>query len=262
MCRWVAYRGKPIYMEEVVTKPCHSLIHQSMQATEAKTGTNGDGFGIGWYGERPAPGVYRELRPAWSDENLKAICEQVRSRLFFAHVRASTGTATSRANCHPFTEGSDMFMHNGQVGCYGQLRRRIENLIPDAAYANRAGTTDSEAIFLIARARAAGGDIVAGFESTLSDIKALMAEEAVCEALRFTAVVTNGRDIHAFRWACDGKAPTLYWREDGDSLFVVSEPLDQVRDHWTPVPQGHVLSARAGRPVDIRPFLQELRAAA
>jgi glutamine amidotransferase len=250
-------------MEEVVTKPSHSLIHQSMQATEAKTGTNGDGFGIGWYGERPAPGAYRELRPAWSDENLKAICEQVRSRLFFAHVRASTGTATSRANCHPFIEGDMMFMHNGQVGCYGQLKRRIENLIPDCAYGARAGTTDSEAIFLIARARAAEhGDIVAGFESTLSDIKAMMSEQAVCDALRFTAVVTDGRDIHAFRWACDAKAPTLYWRERGEGLLIVSEPLDDVRDHWTPVPQGHVLSACAGGKVEVRPFLRDLALAA
>jgi predicted glutamine amidotransferase len=262
MCRWVAYRGEPIYMEEVVTKPCHSLIHQSIQATEAKTGTNGDGFGIGWYGERTTPGAYRELRPAWSDENLRAICEQVRSRLFFAHVRASTGTATSRANCHPFIEGEHMFMHNGQVGCYGQLRRRIENLIPDAAYAGRAGTTDSEAIFLIAKARAEGGDIVAAFESTIADIKALMTEQEVCEALRFTAVVTDGRDLFAFRWACDDKAPTLYWREDKGRLLVVSEPLDDLRDRWSIVPQGHVLAARDGRPVEIRPFLERLKLAA
>jgi predicted glutamine amidotransferase len=262
MCRWVAYRGEPIYMEDVVTKPCHSLIHQSMQATEAKTVTNGDGFGVGWYGERSTPGVYRELRPAWSDENLKAICAQVRSRLFFAHVRAATGTATSRANCHPFIDGEAMFMHNGQVGCYGQLRRRIENLIPDAAYANRAGTTDSEAIFLIARARAGDGDLVAAFESTLADIKGMMDAECVCEALRFTAVVTDGEDIHAFRWACDGKAPTLYWREEAGNLFIVSEPLDDVRNHWTLVPQGHVLSASAAGRVEVRPFLRQLAMAA
>jgi predicted glutamine amidotransferase len=262
MCRWVAYRGQPIYLEDVVTKPCHSLIHQSMQASEAKTITNGDGFGVGWYGDRPTPGVYRELRPAWSDENLRAICEQVRSPLFFAHVRASTGTATSRANCHPFTDGSHMFMHNGQVGCYGQIKRRIENLIPDSAYASRAGTTDSEAIFLIAKARARDGDLVAAFEATLGEIKAMMDEQAVCEALRFTAVVTDGQDIHAFRWACDAKAPTLYWREDRGNLFIVSEPLDDVRDHWTPVPQGHVLTATKGRKAEVRPFLRNMRLAA
>ncbi len=262
MCRWVAYRGQSIYMEDVVTKPCHSLIQQSLQATEAKTGTNGDGFGIGWYGDRPAPGAYRELRPAWSDENLKALCEQVKSGLFFAHVRASTGTATSRANCHPFIDGNHMFMHNGQIGCYGALRRRIENLIPDAAYALRAGTTDSEAIFLIAMARGGATDPVGAMASTLSDVKGLMDDCAVCEPLRFTAAMTNGEDIIAFRWACDDKAPTLYWKETAGDLLVVSEPLDDTRAQWTPVPQGHVLVARKGKPVNVRPFRLQDRLAA
>jgi predicted glutamine amidotransferase len=254
MCRWVAYRGQAIYMDEVVTKPCHSLIHQSIQASEAKTGTNGDGFGIGWYGDRPEPGCYRELRPAWSDENLKSLCEQVKSRLFFAHVRASTGTATSRANCHPFVQGSHMFMHNGQVGCYSTLRRQIENLIPDAAYGYRSGTTDSEAIFLTALARNGAADPVGAMASTLGDIKAMMTDCAVCEPLRFTAALTNGDDIFAFRWACDGKAPSLYWKDDGGSLLVVSEPLDDSRERWHPVPQAHALVARRGKPVEIRPF--------
>jgi predicted glutamine amidotransferase len=260
MCRWVAYRGQPIYMEEVVTKPCRSLIHQSLQAAEAKTGTNGDGFGIGWYGERPVPGVYRELRPAWSDENLRAICEQVRSKLFFAHVRASTGTATSRANCHPFVDGAHMFMHNGQVGCWRDLRRRIEAMIPDAAYAGRAGTTDSEAIFLIAMARGAASDPIGAMASTLADIEALAA--GACEPLRFTAALTDGEDIHAFRWASDGKAPTLYWRETADDLLVVSEPLDDTRERWNLVPQGCALIARRSRPVEVRPFEVRTRLAA
>ena len=93
MCRFLAYRGEPILLETMVAAPCRSLIHQSLHATEAKTGTNGDGFGVGWYGEREMPGLYRELRPAWSDENLLSITGQIRSRMFFAHVRAATGTA-------------------------------------------------------------------------------------------------------------------------------------------------------------------------
>jgi predicted glutamine amidotransferase len=262
MCRWVAYRGQPIYMDEVVTKPCHSLIHQSLQASEAKTGTNGDGFGIGWYGERPEPGCYRELRPAWSDENLRSLCEQVKSTLFFAHVRASTGTATSRANCHPFVQGAHMFMHNGQVGCYSQLRRQIENLIPDAIYGHRNGTTDSEAIFLTALSRNGAVDPVGAMASTLGDIKAMMTDCAVCEPLRFTAAMTNGKDIFAFRWACDDKAPSLYWKDNGGSLLVVSEPLDDSRESWHPVPQAHALVARKGRPIEVRPFEIALRKAA
>src|SRR3712207_9319218 len=70
------------------------------------------------------------------------------SRLFFAHVRASTGTSTTRANCHPFSHGRFLFMHNGQIGGYARIKRRIEALIPDELYDARLGTTDSEALFL------------------------------------------------------------------------------------------------------------------
>src|SRR5271166_3139224 len=130
MCRFLAYQGAPIYLDEMIASPSHSLIAQSLHATEGKTEINGDGFGLGWHGERD----FRDLRPAWSDENLRAICQQVRSRLFFAHVRAATGSATTRANCHPFAAGRFLFMHNGQVAGFQKIRRRVEALIPDDAY--------------------------------------------------------------------------------------------------------------------------------
>ena len=83
MCRFLVYRGDAILLEKLVSAPTHSLIEQSLNAQEARTTTNGDGFGVGWYGERVEPGLYREVRPAWSDENLRSLCAQVRSRLFF-----------------------------------------------------------------------------------------------------------------------------------------------------------------------------------
>src|SRR5215468_12194984 len=105
MCRWIAYRGETIALEHYVTAPAHSLIEQSIRALESTASINGDGFGLGWYGDHPEPGIYRELRPAWSDENLRYLCRHLRSRLFFAHVRAATGTAITRQNCHPFVCG-------------------------------------------------------------------------------------------------------------------------------------------------------------
>jgi len=254
MCRWIAYRGRPVYIEDVVVKPGHSLVHQSLHASEGKTQTNGDGFGVGWYSEREEPGLYREIRPAWSDENLKSICAQVRSHMFFAHVRAATGTATTRANCHPYAYGRWLFMHNGQVGSYAGLRRRIENLIPDDYYLGRQGSTDSEAMFLAALSRLDRLDPVAAVVSVLAEVKAMMQANAVEAPLRFTSALADGRDLYAFRWACDNKAPTLYWRQDGDDLCVVSEPYDEQKGCWNPIPQGSVLVARAGEVVRVVPM--------
>lgn len=252
MCRFLAYRGLPVFLEQLVAAPAHSLIHQSLHAEEAKTGTNGDGFGIGWYGARPEPGVYRELRPAWSDENLLSLCAQVSSPLFFAHVRAATGTATTRANCHPFTHGPWMFMHNGQIGGYHVLRRKIEALIPDSHYGARNGTTDSEAIFLAALARGLENDPVGVMAAVLKEIVAMMDAAEVTEPLRFTAALTNGEDLYAFRWASDTKPATLYVREDSNGLIVVSEPLDHTKANWQEVPRTCALVARKGQPMTMR----------
>jgi len=116
MCRWIAYRGETTALEDYVTEPAHSLISQSIHAMESTASVNGDGFGLGWYGKHPEPGLYREIRPAWSDENLRYLCRHLQSHLFFAHVRAATGTAITRANCHPFACGKWLFMHNGFLG--------------------------------------------------------------------------------------------------------------------------------------------------
>ncbi len=251
MCRFLAYSGEPVFMSSLVSAPAHSLVHQSLHAEEAKTGTNGDGFGLGWYGERPEPGLYREIRPAWSDENLRSLCDQVRSRVFFAHVRASTGTASTRANCHPFVHGRYLFMHNGQIGGYGRIKRRLEAMIPDELYEARLGTTDSEAIFLAALAQGLAEDPLDAMARTLQAVRALMAEANVTEPLRFTAALTNGEDLYAFRWACDGRPPSLYVREAEGGLTIVSEPIDGRRDGWREVPKGCTVIAKAGRPVAI-----------
>src|SRR5215813_1907145 len=55
MCRWIAYRGETIPLEQYVTAPAHSLVVQSQRALESTAATNGDGFGMGWYGEHVMP---------------------------------------------------------------------------------------------------------------------------------------------------------------------------------------------------------------
>jgi len=249
MCRWVAYQGKPVFLEEFVSRPCKSLVAQSRRCQEAKTEVNGDGFGLGWYGERPKPGVFRDIRPAWSDENLLSLAHQIRSPLFFAHVRASTGTATTRANCHPFTHGPWLFMHNGQIGGYDRIRRRIDMAIPDELFCHRSGTTDSEAIFLLMLANGLERDPITAIRRTLSTMEAEMQRANVSEPLRFTSAFTDGRTLYAIRYASDLQPPTLYTRvcDEIAGTLVVSEPLDDGRSGWIAVPPQSFVTITHGR---------------
>jgi glutamine amidotransferase len=254
MCRFIAYHGEPILMEDLITSPSHSLIRQSIHAMESRSETNGDGFGIGWYGERDRPGLYREILPAWADENLRSICAQVRSKLFFAHVRAATGTATTRSNCHPFGHGRHMFMHNGQIGGYHAIRRRLENLIPDELYASRTGTTDTEVLFLTALAMGIQEDGIGGMERAIGTVLREMADAKITAPLRLTAALSDGTTIWAYRWASDNAPATLYHSQTASGTIVVSEPIDEKREEWVPVPINSVLIARHLHTPEIRPM--------
>jgi predicted glutamine amidotransferase len=255
MCRWVAYLGEPIFMEEFVTTPRQSLIVQSRHSREAKNAVNGDGCGLGWYGDRSEPGLFRDVRPAWSDENLLSLAHQIRSRLFFAHVRASTGTATTRANCHPFRYGDWMFMHNGKIGGWDRLRRKIEMAVPDSLFALRQGTTDSEVIFLLMVANGLEKDPLGACAKTMRYITNIMREAGETEPLRVTAAFSDGRNVYALRHSSDATPETLYIRDRRTiaGRLIVSEPLDDGRDDWKAVPPQSFVTL-APDDVGIQPF--------
>jgi glutamine amidotransferase len=233
MCRIAAYAGPPIPLENIVVKPSHSLLSQSQHATESKLAVNGDGFGVAWYGDADAPGLYRDVLPAWADENLTNLCRMVKSHLFLAHVRASTMGETSRANCHPFTHGRWSFCHNGQVPHFPQIRRRLEAALPDDLYAARGGTTDSEMVFLTLLANGLDDDPQAALEKTLMTIGAGTAP------VKLTCVFSDGEALYGFRHASRGTAPTLYLSRtlENGGRAIASEPLCETANRWTALPE-------------------------
>jgi glutamine amidotransferase len=253
MCRWAAYSGEPVYLEHIVSSQTHSLIEQSHHATEAKTATNGDGFGVAWYGDRPEPGLFRDILPAWSDCNLKSLARQIRSGLFLAHVRAATGGGTRRDNCHPFVSGRWSFMHNGQVSGFDRLRRPLEGLLDDKLYAARHGTTDSELLFLLALHFGLDRDPVAAVEIMLKHVEAEALRLGFETVIRFTAAFSDGKRLYAVRYASDRKAPTLYSAPLGHGRCLVSEPLNDDRDAWVAIPDGSVVFID-GHDISVEPF--------
>jgi len=255
MCRWIAYSGPPIYPESLLLLPENSLIRQSHSARYAVNPTNADGCGFGWYGERAEPGLFRDVLPAWNDENLISIARQVKTRLFFAHVRAATFGPIQRSNCHPFGHANWLFMHNGGIGGYETVRRRLETLVAADLYNARMGTTDSETIFLLLLTNGLREDPEGAFRVTVEQVETVMREAGVSEPLRLTAAATDGETIYAIRYASDDRAPTLYVGhsspsgragEHGPAIMVLSEPLDSDASDWREVGMSRFLVACGG----------------
>ena len=150
MCRWMAWSGQPVLMEELLFKTQHGLIDQSLHSRMGAETTNGDGFGVGWYGAGEGPAMYHSVAPAWGDTNLRELAAHVETPLFLAHVRATSGTAVQQTNCHPFRHGRWLFVHNGVVAGFHVMRRELMLAVDPDLFADFHGSTDSEVIFRLA----------------------------------------------------------------------------------------------------------------
>jgi predicted glutamine amidotransferase len=152
MCRFTLYLGPPVRLASLLTEPSHSLIRQSFESSERSEPLNGDGFGVGWYSPRltPEPAVFHAITPAWNNRSLHSIANVVASPCILAHVRAaSPGSDVNLANCHPFSYGRFLLMHNGHVGAFRRVRRRMLEGLHDDAFDIMRGSTDSEHLFAV-----------------------------------------------------------------------------------------------------------------
>jgi predicted glutamine amidotransferase len=241
MCRWLAYVGSPITPKKYLYDDQYSLVEHSLSARKSISIVNGDGFGLGWYGDHNEPGLFREVLPAWNDDNLKSLSLQIRSGLFLAHVRAATDTSSSRNNCHPFKSSHSLFMHNGKIGDYLSLRRELENLIPDTYFRDRTGTNDSEAIFLLLESLLEKHSFETSVNTMITSVIKLMGKHQIEEPFRLIAAWTDGQKLRAIKLSTDDQLPSLYYREVESGWLLVSEPLDSQLDQWSRVPDNHWL---------------------
>ncbi len=197
MCRWMAWHGQPVPLEELLFKTKHGLVDQSLHSRLGAETTNGDGFGIGWYGKAPTPGVYRSVLPAWGDANLRHLAGHIESPLFLAHVRATSGTAVQETNCHPFAHDRWLFVHNGLINDFHAVRRDLMIELDAPAFAEIEGSTDSELIFHLALARGLEDDPVRALEATLGQVEETQRRNGVEPALQASIGVSDGRQLWA-----------------------------------------------------------------
>jgi glutamine amidotransferase len=276
--------GDPIRPEQILYDSSHSLIEQSRHAvkglvTEEGTVpapfTNGDGFGLGWYGHREQPGLYRNVMPAWGDPNLRDIAGQIESRLFLAHVRAATGTAVQQTNSHPFRFGRWLFVHNGFVAGYEHLRHDLILAVGPQLFENVQGTTDSELLFHLALKFGLEEDVIASLEQMAGFVEELGRSQGVDEPLQMTVGVSDGERLYAVRYATGSAVNSLFVTRDardvralcphdasvqklGDEAHaIVSEPLDDLPERWIEVPPATAVILEPGASTQV-PFASRL----
>ncbi len=267
MCRWIAYIGKPIYMDMLVTRPEHSLVAQSLNTKMrykpdgSILAINGDGFGIGWYGKKQEPGLYKVSDPAWSNENIHAICSQTESGLFMAHIREATTGEVQRSNTHPFKYKNWLFQHNGRVNGFDTIRRDLEFDIAPELYSFVKGNTDSEVFFFLALTYGLENNPKTAIEKTIARFARACKEKDIPVEITLSLAISDGESLYTARYAEGIEANSQYYsthancmREinsdfakiPADGVVVVSEPLDYSYEHWEEMPKSSFASIRNG----------------
>jgi glutamine amidotransferase len=260
MCRWLAYTGSPVLIHQALYTPAHSLIDQSLHSRLGAETTNGDGFGLGWYDDEGAPGVFRSIEPAWNDQNLRELTRAVESPLFFSHVRAAAGPPIQQTNCHPFRHQNWMFMHNGGIAEFGQLKRDLTFAVDPSLYPDIQGTTDSEVLFHLALTLGMADDPIAGMTKAIETVEAVGHDHGVAFPMQGTVAVSDGTTLWAFRYSSQHRTRTLFHSVDVDTLremypdaerldlfgshahVVVSEPLNDLPGAFVEVPESTVVT--------------------
>jgi predicted glutamine amidotransferase len=272
MCRWLAYSGSPILLEDALYAPAHSLIDQSLHSRLGAETTNGDGFGIGWYGARPVPTLFRGTEPAWNDANLRELAAELMSPLFFAHIRASSGTAVQRTNCHPFRHGRWLFMHNGLINDFHTVKRDLMLDVDPSLFASIEGQTDSEVLFHLALTLGLEDDPPGAVAGAVGLVEAAGRRRGIEHPIQMTIATSDGKRMWGFRYSSEGRSRSLFVTTDvptlrklypsmallerlsDDTHLIVSEPLGDLKGVWHEVPEASCVVVADGR-ADVVPFV-------
>jgi len=271
MCRWLAYSGSPVMLEELLLKPAHSLIDQSLHSRFGATTTNGDGFGIGWYDAEDTPGVFHSVEPAWNDRNLRELAEHLVSPLVFAHIRASTGGAIQQTNCHPFRYERWLWMHNGLIREFKSVKRDLAFAVDPSLYPLIEGSTDSELFFYLALSLGLEDDPPSAVERAVGFIEATGRTHGVEHPVQMTVATSDGASQWAFRYSSERNSRSLFYSTAVETLraqypdnpvlhdlsaetrLVVSEPLGDLAGAWNEVPESSCAIVQEGQD-ELRPF--------
>jgi glutamine amidotransferase len=275
MCRWLAYSGTPVLLEELLYKPTHSLIDQSLHSQLGVETTNGDGFGVGWYGEGKTPALYRSIEPAWNDRNLRELASQIRAGIVFAHIRSSTGTPVQQTNCHPFRHGNWLWMHNGSIAQFQDMKREFMLAVDPSLYTDVEGSTDSESFFFLALTFGLKNDPPAAVERAVGFIEHLGQRRGIENPVQMTVAVSDGQKVWAFRYSSERHSRSLFYSThlatlraqypdnpllqnlSDETRLVVSEPLGDLAGAWNEVPESSYGMIQQGQD-ELRTFTPQL----
>jgi glutamine amidotransferase len=177
-----------------------------------------------------------------------------------------------QTNCHPFRHGRWLWMHNGVIRDFPQVKRDLMLAVDPALYPQIEGSTDSETFFFLALTLGLEDDPPAAVEQAVGLIEVVGRRHGVEHPIQMTVATTDGQRVWAFRYSSEGQSRSLFYSTAVSTLrhqypdnpvlhhlsdetrVVVSEPLGDLAGAWNEVPESSYGVIQQGQD-ELHPFM-------
>ena len=219
MCRFVAYLGERVVLDDVLFEPDSSIVEQSVHP-QLLSAMNLAGFGVvGWDEGSPStelPWTYRTPGLPFYDRNLRALSRKARATALIGHVRGvqlSEREIVNEQNVHPFRyEGIPIALGmNGDLDRFADMRTEVANLCKPEIAKLVEGTTDREWLYALILSQledpyapqADPEELAAATEKALRTIRGVREQRGFQRQSAVNLVISDGRCLIATRFAFD-----------------------------------------------------------
>ncbi len=214
MCRIFAFRS-------VIRSQVHRSLVSADNALMQQSDRHPDVWGVAYY-NAGAPHVMKSVSSAHVDSLFRRVSGVVASETVLAHIRKATQGDLSIVNTHPFQYGHWVFVHNGNLSGFAQVRPALLARIPPTLRRYILGDTDSELLFYLLLGNMAKrcelqrmgyplASLVEAVRETVADVEGIVGkvhvqENGAPDETYLTFALTNGSILLGHQ----GGKP-LYW---------------------------------------------------
>jgi glutamine amidotransferase len=218
VCRFVAYLGERVLLDEVLFLPDSSLVQQAVHP-QMLSALNLAGFGVvAWDRASPDPELpytYRTAGLPFYDRNLRALSRKTRATALIGHARGvlfSDREVVNEQNVHPFRyEGAQIALAmNGDLDRFALMRADVAALVRPEIARHVEGTTDSEWLYalILSQLRDPFGpadpeELATAVERSLQLVREVRERRGLQRQSAVNLVLSDGVTLVATRFAFD-----------------------------------------------------------
>ena len=219
------------------------------------------------------PAVFKSTHPAWNDREPARGRRPRSAHRCCSHTSAPrAGRPVQRSNCHPFRYGRWLWMHNGSLAGFQEVKRDLMMAVDPSLFPDIEGSTDTETLFFLALTFGLADDPPTAVARAVGLVEDVGQRHGVEYPVHMTVATSDGESIWAFRYSSEKShelallldrrlpgAPAV--SRAGDARPPGSrraldrlEPLRDLPGAWNEVPEGSWALVRRGEHEITQPF--------